>query len=617
MLPNPQIKTVTLADYVNVIRKRIKIFLAFVIIIPVATAIATFSTKPMFRATTSVLIEKAAPKITKFEEVYQSTSSNDLQQFYQTQYKILASRTLAERIYQELRLGQDNEYKSSKDPAAKVASQIFIEPVKNSQIVLINVDDTDALRASAIANALAKLYIQQDIETRNQAAKEAVGFLDAQLTDIKKALRSAEEALNKYIQDNKIVTVSDAEKKTQGLLEELRQNKAELEKEYAETAKRYKEKHPKSIAKMAQLNEIIAKVEQETNTLLELQQKMVQYNILKKDVDSNQQLYTTLLTRAKETGVSEKIEATNIRIIDSARPPERPYKPKKTRDISLAIMFSIMCGVAAAFFLEYLDASIKTAEHVKTYLELPFFGHIPKITSADAKTDPERFLICHQKPKSLITEAYRAVRTAILFSTPEDKPLKKMLITSSLPDEGKSCVAINLALMFSQLNERVLLIDMDMHKSRLSHNLNIKGKPGLSDFLIGSAAIEDVIKTVSPFNFSILPTGSFPPNPGELLSSKRVADLFENLEDKYDRIIVDAPPILTSVADTLLVANLLDGVILVVKGAGTRVEAVVKTKNKILEVKGKIIGVIINNIQMEKEDRYYYYHYYSADTPSA
>jgi polysaccharide biosynthesis transport protein len=616
MLPNPQIKTVTLADYVNVIRKRIKIFLVFIIIIPTTATIVTFTMKPVYRASASILIEKSTPKVTKFEDVYQTSSSSDLQQFYQTQYKILASRSLAERVYLDLRLSQDNEFKSAKDPVAKVAEEISIEPVKNSQMVLVNVEDTDTLRASAIANSLAKLYIQQDIETRNQAAKDAVGFLDAQLMDIKKAMRTAEEALNKYIQDNKMVTIPDVEKKTQSLLEELKQNKAELEREYAETTKRYKEKHPKSIAKMAQLNEIKAKVEQETGELLDLQQKMVQYNLLKKDVDSNQQLYTSLLTRAKETGVSEKIEATNIRIIDPARPPEVPFKPKKSRDIALAILFAAFSGIIAAFFLEYLDASIKTAEHVKTYLELPFFGHIPKIALSDAKTEAERFLICHQKPKSLTTEAYRAVRTAILFASPEDKPLKKILITSSLPDEGKSCVSANLALIFSQLNERVLLIDMDMHKSRLSHHLNVKGKPGLSDFLIGSANEDDIIKTVSPFNFSMIPTGNLPPNPGELLSSKRVANLFEKLEAKFDRIIIDTPPVLTSVVDTLLVANMVDGVVLVVKGAGTRVEGVVKAKNKIQEVKGKIIGVIINNIQLEKEDRYYYYHYYSTDKQS-
>ncbi|MCX5694967.1 MAG: polysaccharide biosynthesis tyrosine autokinase [Candidatus Omnitrophica bacterium] len=610
MLPNPEIREVTIHDYLRIIQKRIAIILSFFVIIPTAATIFVFTTKPVYRSTASVLIEKAAPKVTKFEEVYQP-GMIETQQYYQTQYKILASRVLVERVFEDLRLAKDLDFREIKDPIQKLQKQIKIEPVRNSQIVLVNVEDVDALRASSIANALTKAYIQQNIEMRNLATKEAVGFLESQLTDLKKKMEDSEKALNKYIQQNKIVTASDIEQKTQGLLENLKQEKSKSETDLAENLKRYKQKHPKIIALNAQLAEINRKLEQETRNLLDLNQRMVQYNILKREQDSNQQLYTSMLTRAKETGVSEKLETSNVRVIDSAKPPDEPFKPKKARDIGISVLLALFCGISFVFFLEYLDASIRTAEDVSLYLSLPFLGYIPSITR-EAKTDAERALICYQKPTSTITESYRAVRTSILFTTPEDKPLKAILTTSSVPQEGKSFFSSNLASVFAQMNEKVVLIDVDMRRPKINKNFNIEQRNGLSNYLTSNIPLEQIIKPVYVRNLSIITSGTLPPNPSELLSSGKIRLLLEELKSKFDRIILDSPPIL-SVADTSLLANLVDGVVLVVKGGSTRVEAVTKAKQKILESKGKIIGVVINNIAPEKEDRYYYYHYYYSE----
>jgi capsular exopolysaccharide synthesis family protein len=609
MLPNPEIRGTNIYDYLKIIQKRLNVIIAALIIIPVSAAIYVFTVKPIFRATTSILIEKQAPKITKFEEVY-TPGYSDLQ-FYQTQYKILSSRAIAERVFDELKLKKDPEYRDLKDPAEKLRGKIKIDPIKNSQIVLVHVDDTDAMRASAIANALAKEYIQQDIETRNRAAKEAVGFLESQLTDIKKKLRESEEAFSAYIQKNRIVTVPDIEKKTESLLDSLRQNKATLEKDLAEAAKRYKNKHPKMISLNAQLEQTNKRLEEETNTLLSLNEKMTQYNILKKEVESNQQLYNSMLTRAKETSVSEKVEASNIRVVDSAKPPEAPFKPKKAQTIAIAIFLAAFIGIGLAFFLEYLDASIRTADDVSVYLQLPFLGYIPSVLK-EAKTDQERALICSVNPKSSITESYRAIRTAILFASPEDKPLKKILVTAALPEEGKSFVSVNLSTVFSQVNEKIVLLDVDMRKPKIHKNLNVTQQPGLSNFLTGNADSSVIIKSTAIQNLFFIPSGNIPPNPSELLTSGKLSKLIDELLVRFDRVIIDSPPIL-SAADTSLLSNIVDGVVLVVKGASTRLEAVTKAKQKVLEAKGRIIGVIVNNIEPEKEDRYYYYHYYSEE----
>lgn len=611
MLPKLEVREVNLQDYIKIIQKRLGIIIAILIIIPSIVAIRVSTTTPIYRAAASIVIERVSPKAIQFGGTNPEEPFYKDLQYYQTQYKILGSRALAERVFDDLRLSNDPEFHNLKDPVAKLHGSIRIEPIRNSSMVLIYVEDTDPLRATSIANAFAKTFIKQDIEIRSQASKEAVGWLESQLGGIKKRLQQSEEALNQYIQENKIVAVPDIEKKTETLLENLKQEKSRLETELAESQERYKEKHPKMIALRAHLFDLYRKIEQETNNLLNLNQKMVQYNMLKKEVESSQEVYTSVLGRAKETGIEEQLQASNIRIVDPARPPEAPIKPQKQRDIFLSIVFSLFCGIGLSFFLEYLDTTIRTAEDVSSYINLPFLGYIPT-ADKEAKTETEKNLFCYQKPKSTITEAYRAIRTSILFASPEDRPLHTILVTSSLPQEGKTFVASNLSSIFGHLNKKVLLLDIDMRRPKIHRSFNVNQKPGLSDFLIGNIELESVIKTTPVPNLSLITSGTIPPNPSELLSSQKARLFFEELRIKFDYIIIDSPPIL-SVADTSLLANMVDGVVLVIKGASTRSEAVIRAKEKILEAKGKIIGAVINNIQPEKEDRYYYYHYYYSE----
>lgn len=608
MLPNPEIREVTLQDYFRIIQKRAGIIIAFLVILPLAVMIFDFTRKPIYRATTSLSIERNLPKIVRFEDSYTDLGSRE---YFETQIRVLTSRAMAEKAFDELKLIKEPDYQKISDPISKLQDQIKIEKVRDSNIFMLHVEDYDALKASIIANTIAKIFIQQDIESRNRQAKESLGWLENQAEDIKKNMQNSEEQLNDYIQKNRIVTVPDIEKKTETLLQNLKQEKSKVETERADALKRYKEKHPKMISLNAQIDDLGKKIEQETNNLLDLNQKMVQYNILKKDVDSNQQLYTILLARAKETNVTEKIEKSMINIIDPAQPPSKPYKPNKKKDLGLSIILALFMSTALSFFLEYLDSTIRTAEDVSSYLALPFLGYIPSI-GKEAKTDAERALICYQNTKSAIAEAFRAVRTSLLFASPEDKPLKVIMATSALPEEGKSFFISNLSQIFCQMNEKIILIDMDMRRPKINKCFNLDLKNGLSDFLAGKLGSETVIKTTSIPHLSVITAGTISPNPSELLSSNKLKSLLEELKTKFDRVIIDAPPIL-SVADASILVNIVDGVVMVIKGGATRLEAVVRAKQKILEAKGKITGVVVNNIEPEKEDKYYYYHYYYTE----
>lgn len=610
MLPNPNVKEVTILDYIKIVKKRLGILIVFLIIIPTSVVIIDFLKPPIYRSSASILIEKSLPKITRFEDVSRPEVSYDnIQYFYQTQYKILESRALAERAFDELRLRNDPDFRDLKDPIARLQSQINIAPVKNSQIILLNVEDSDALRASVIANMLAKLYIQQDIEQRNKAAKEATGWLEGQLSDVKKKLESAEKALNEYVQQNKIVAVPDIEKKTETLMESLKAEKSKLESDIAEASKRYKEKHPKMIALRAQYDGVVSKIDRETNNLLDLNPKMVQYNILKKEVESNQTLYISMLSRAKETDLSEKLSVSGIRVVDQAKPSEVPAKPKKMQDFILAVMVALGAGFSVILLLEYLDSGIHTSDDVSMYIDLPFLGYIPA-TDRSIKSDVEKSMLCHAKPNDKVTELFRTVRTSILFASPEDKPLRTILVTSSMPGEGKSFISANISEVFCHANERIVFLDLDMRRPVIHKAFCIEQSPGMSNFLTGKTDVKSIIQTTQVPGLYVIPSGTIPPNPSELLSSGKIRSLLEDLKTKFDRIIIDSPPILAA-ADTSLLANIVDGVVMVIKGSSTRIEMALQAKEKVIKAKGKIIGVIINNVQPRKDDSYYY-HYYSA-----
>jgi len=613
MLPNSSVREVTIKDYLKILQKRVGILIGFLVVIPTTVAIIDFNTKPAYLAVVTLNVSRGGRRLVNFQQPYQDYWS--AKEELEVRLKMLTSRALAERVFEDLRLSRDPDYQNITDPVGKLRGQVRPDRPKDSNLIFVYIDDIDALRASSIANAYAKAYISQDTELKSRSSKEALSWLDSQVGDTKKKLQQSEVALNKYIQDNRIVTVPDIEKKTETLLQSLKQEKSRLEIAISEAVERYKAKHPKMISFKAQLDDVNKKIDQETTNLLDLNQKMVQYNLLKKEVDSNQQLYTILLTRSKETDITDKIEETPITIIDPARPPVAPYKPNTKKDVTRAIGIALILGVGFVFFLEYLDSTIRTSEDVSFYLGLPFLGYIPT-TGKEAVTDQDRMLLCSQKPKSLITEAYRAVRTSLLFAFPEDKPLKTVMITSALPQEGKSFITTNLSQVFSQMNERIILIDIDMRRPKVHKAFGFELKPGLSDFLTGNISAEAIIRKTSIANLSVITAGTIPPNPSELLLSGKIRVLLDDLKTKYDRILIDSPPIL-SVPDTLILSNIADATVLIVRGAHTRMEAAVKAKQKLVESKGKIVGVIINNIRPEKEDSYYYYHYYYTDEEKA
>lgn len=305
------------------------------------------------------------------------------------------------------------------------------------------------------------------------------------------------------------------------------------------------------------------------------------------------------------------MQTSRIRIVDPAEVPKTPVRPKRGQNFILSCILGAVLGIGLAFFLEYLDSTIKTAEDIELYVKLPFLGYVPS-AQKEAHSNKDMDLICHQNSGVRIAEAFRSIRTSIIFSSPEDRPLKTILVTSTIPQEGKSSIAVNLATVFAQKNEQVIIVEADMRKHRLAQSFDLENKDGLSSFLAGTADLEKIIKKTSVPNLSLMPAGPVPPNPAELLTSAKVTWLLEELKKRFDRIIIDSPPVLT-VADTSILANIVDGTIEVIRAGFVNLEAVLRTKQRLMEVKARVIGVILNNVEIKKEDSYYYYHYYYAE----
>lgn len=219
----------------------------------------------------------------------------------------------------------------------------------------------------------------------------------------------------------------------------------------------------------------------------------------------------------------------------------------------------------------------------------------------------------YQKPHSNVAEAFRSIRTSVIFSSPEDRPLKTILITSTSPEEGKTSMAINLATAFSQANERVLILEADMRKPKMADTFDVKNRgQGLSSFLAGTSSLEAVIMPTPISNLSLICSGPKPPNPAELLTSDKMRKLLDDLKTRFDRVILDSPPVLV-VTDTAILANIVDGVIDVIRSGRTNLDPILRAKQRLLEAKARIIGIILNNIDVKREDYYYYYHYYYAE----
>lgn len=420
------------------------------------------------------------------------------------------------------------------------------------------------------------------------------------------------------------------------VIQGLRSEELTLRRQISELSEKFGEKHPQIIKARSQLdmvkrninlearkmlnvvkaeyevalnreNSTRREIEGQKQQVLGLSRKAIDFNVIAGESGSNKQFYELLLKKLQEASLSGGMSVSSIQIIDTAVVPDSPIKPQRAKNLLLGLLVGMFGGISLAFFLEYMDDTIKTAEDVDRFLQLPLLDIVPL---SEAKNGP---LFILNDPKSNMAEAYRTIRTGIMLSSLDEEPLKVLLVTSAIPNEGKSTTATNLAIAMAQMGERVLLVDIDMRRHNLHELFNIDNSVGISDVIVDPSRLPDAVRAVEAVpNLHIITGGTLAPNPSELLGSDRMRNLVTGMKDKFDRIILDSPPLLPF-SDSLVLSRLADGVVLVAWGAKTPRDVIQQAGQLLKGANARIIGVVLNRIDTSKHSSYAYYSYYYGD----
>lgn len=366
-----------------------------------------------------------------------------------------------------------------------------------------------------------------------------------------------------------------------------------------------------------------AAFDQQRSETLTQNEAAVNYRIIQQEIETNKQLLDGLLQRSKENDVVVAGTPNNIHVVDYAPVPQSPVGPKRKQGIALGFLFALVFGVALARYLDYLDDTVHTAEDVEKTAHLPALAVIPAIGSLSRRhllpnvsalrkrgSDSPEVLLNNFDSRSPLAEAYRQLRTSVLLSSAGGAP-QTLLVTSSQPSEGKTTTAVNMAQILGQTDARVLVIDADMRRPRLHKIFEVENRQGLSSILSSKLSEAEMLTHIQQSKDSsiyVLPSGPIPPNPAELLGSEQMHRLLAVVKPIYTYIIIDSPPI-GSFTDGVLLSSIVDGTLLVVHG-GKAARTIVRRSRQILqEVGAKIFGVVLNNVNLSRQDYYYKYYY--------
>ncbi len=394
-----------------------------------------------------------------------------------------------------------------------------------------------------------------------------------------------------------------------------------LQAELATRAERYRTTYQAALEREKMLRDAFENQKQEAN---QLNENAIQYTLLRRDYESNRQLYDGLLQRLKEAGVSAGLRSSNVQIIDPARVPTRPSQPNIPRNITIGFFLSLAGGIGLAFLLEMLDNSVRSPDQVELVAGLPTLGMIPsslhldssrrlalKPLRAGSQIMPQQELvetISYLRPQSQSAEAYRTLRTSILLSS-WGTPPKVLLVTSPLAQEGKTTTSVNTAIVLAQRGARVLLVDADLRRPSVHKAFGLTQSPGLSEYLTGNLSECPITPWAQFPNLHLLPSGGSPPHPAELLGSALMNDTLAEWRKQFDHIVIDTPPAL-SVTDAVLLSVQADSVILVIRSGQTTKQALRRARQLLAYVNSKIMGVVVNAMDLNASDYYYYYGYY-------
>lgn len=475
------------------------------------------------------------------------------------------------------------------------------------------------------------------LDERYNVIAEALSQAQSRYTDAKARAENAETViveLEQHVKAGKPIETFPAVA-SDPVVKDLQRQLTTQENDLAVLLKRYKDKHPTIIAARSRIDETRKSLDRAVQNLVETlraearltrvteqtigsnvkdwEERLTEwtkakkdYDILVRKADTSKTLFNLVLSKMKEVELLGKDRANNIRIVDPASVPVKPIKPRIVTTLLLGAFGGLAVAIGLALFVNYLDDSIKTQDDVETYLHLPFLGYVPNIKSNSVV---ERDLQSHLHPQSNASESFRTVRAAIALGSKAGK-MRVLTVTSTIPSEGKSLVASNLAIVTAQTGLKTLLIDSDMRRPSVHKAFQLHSPVGLAAYLMEKAqSIDELIHTTDIPNLDVVCCGATPSQPSELLGSRRMLQFMQEVSKRYDRIIMDCPPI-SAVSDPLVLSAMADGVVYVTKFNKIRREHARKSIQRLLDAGIHICGVVLNDIDFEGRDSYYYSYYY-------
>jgi len=609
-------------DYVRILKKRRWVILLTSVSIIGAVIVFTNLQTPIYQASATVKVEASLI----IPGVGVDQAGWDMITALNTEVKLIKSEIVAARTAKKMNLLEPGMTEQQTQAViGAVQSKISAERVGDTNLVNISATSSDPKETADLANATAEVYIEKGIEDRNRRAKELRQFIEVQVKDAEEKLRKTEDALRSYTERSG----------AKGLGGYLTTRLVELQNRKSELLKRYTERHPEVQKVKEQIEAIEAQMKH-------LPAEELEYARLTRDVSINEELYTLLAKRFKESQISEADRVQSAFIITPAVQPSAPIKPNRFMNIVTGVFLGLFLGLVFALAIENLDTSIGTIEDVEKYLDLPVIGIIPHIdvdsklknlysrsSSRDQRIGMIRSkLIVYQPSKSPFVEAYHTLMTNMKFLKGDNSKMgnKTILFTSAGIGEGKTITSSNFGLSAAQSGLRTLIVEADLRRPSLHWIFGLQRGPGFSDCIIGSRNWRDVVKSTTDFlmsdigmekilhypgieNLHLLTSGHITPNPIDMLNSPETVRILREMAEEYDLIILDCPPVLLF-ADALIMGNYASGSIIVYQVGRMARRALKRAKDQMMNVKAPVLGTVLNNVKTTEIGSYYGYGYY-------
>ena len=648
--------------------------------------LATYLETPIYRAQALVQIEPPGQNLSALSNPYPANAFNyfDQRNYYNTQYRIIKSKSIGKRSLEKLDLADKAPFKGAQDPALMFVAHVQVAPVPDTRLAQIMVTHEDPREAARWANTLAEAYIEQNLESKIEATRNVYSWLQERLAAAESEVEQSEQSLYEYTKDEELFVATDGqsigaatlgrlnheatEAKTRRieiesglaqvdklkksgdsldalpqiaadpLVQRLNMSKADLQVELVQLKNRYKSGHPKVKQVVTQIEQIQdavdaqaekivdgmladyqqlrrrerdlrASIDTERKQSLEDSRKTVQMEMLERETLSNKSMYEAILQKIKETDIASSLRSNNVSIIERASVPVVPIRPQPIRNLTVSLVLGLLFGCGVILLRDFLDNTLKEQEDIEKHLRTDCLAIVPKHDAAN---------------ESVLTEAYRTLRASILFNREREQG-NIVLVTSTIPQEGKTTTAVNLAKAFAESGDATLVVDLDLRRSSIHTQLRLYREPGLTDYCSKNLGYDPDLGESGPFNIvcqstrqenlSAVTSGKPPPNPPALIGSLVVKRFFEECRERYTWIIVDAPPIV-SVIDPLLLANHVDMVLMVVRANQVDRKLARRSLTALRRTAARIAGVVLNGVDPKQDSYHYYYSYYAERKPA-